>query len=218
MNGALDWLGRCGIPINTVLDVGASNGSWSVACMRFIEASDYVLFEPQPVHESELDAFKLESTKNVTLVKKAVGAADGETFFDATDPLGGSLSSVNGKNMIRVPVTTIDSVIRQHSLSGPFLLKLDTHGYEPSILAGAAETLEECSVLIIEAYNFQITNEALLFWELCGALAEKGFRCVDIVDLLHRRLDSAIWQMDIVFVRDSWSGFKNLSYGVNPRI
>lgn len=212
MNGALEWLGGSGIPIKTVLDVGASNGCWSSQCMRYIAATDYVLFEPQPVHEPELDAFKSKSAKNVTLIKKAVGSTDGMTYFQAEDPFGGALSSVAGQHMIQVPMTTIDRSVQEHSLKGPFLLKLDTHGFEPSILAGAVGALEQCSVLIIEAYNFQITGEAVLFWELCAMLARKGFRCVDMVDLLHRKVDSTLWQMDIVFIRDNWDGFKNLAY------
>lgn len=214
MAGALQWLGNSGIPIKTILDVGASNGSWSIECMQYLTATEYVLFEPQPVHEPDLEAFKCNSEQNITLIKKAVGSTEGVTFFHASDPFGGALSSVDGKDMIQVPVTTIDRVVQEHSLNGPFLLKLDTHGYEPSILTGAVETLEHCSVLIIEAYNFHITSEALLFWELCVELAKKGFRCVDVVDLLHRQVDSALWQMDIIFIRDNWNGFSIDTYAL----
>lgn len=212
MKGALKWLGESGIPVVTVLDVGASNSCWSDECMTFVNAENYILFEPQPVHARELEAFARKSPINVKIVKKAVGSREGTTFFDATEPLAGALSTSAGENMIEVPITTIDSTVEEFSTNGPFLLKLDTHGYEPSILKGAEKTLNRCSVLIIEAYNFQITEEAILFWELCAFLAKKGFRCVDLVDLLHRERDSALWQMDIVFISDKWDGFNFPTY------
>jgi hypothetical protein len=67
-------------------------------------------------------------------------------------------------------------------------------------------------VLIIESYNFRITDEAMLFWELCAYLQTKGFRCVDLVDVLHRDRDLAFWQIDLVFIRDDWEGFNIITY------
>jgi len=212
MRGALKWLADEGIHINTVLDVGASNGSWSAECMAFYPNAKYVLFEPQPVHSDALDNFSNVCKQNVLLVKKAVGASEGSTLFDATDPFGGALADKEGKNTIEVGLTTIDSALLEIKAEAPYLLKLDTHGFEKSILAGSNSTLEECEVLIIEAYNFRITEESFMFWELCTYLAGKGFRPVDLVDVLHRTYDNSLWQMDLIFIRDSWKGFDYISY------
>jgi hypothetical protein len=85
-------------------------------------------------------------------------------------------------------------------LEPPYLLKLDTHGFEVPILAGAARTLQGPSVLVIEAYNFTVRDGALRLPQLCGHLEERGFRCLDLVDPLYRS-DGALWQVDAVFVR-----------------
>lgn len=212
MREGLKWLADNGIHVNTVLDVGASNGSWSVECMAFYPDANYVLFEPQPVHSAALDGFADECKRNVCLVKKAVGASEGYTFFDAADPFGGALSDKEGDSTIKVDLTTIDAALLEIDSKAPYLLKLDTHGFEKSILSGSNSTLGKCEVLIIEAYNFRITEEAFLFWELCAYLAAKGFRPVDLVDVLHRVYDNSLWQMDLIFVRDSWKGFDYISY------
>lgn len=213
MEQALKWLSTHSFQVKTVLDVGASNGSWSKACMPFFPDARYVLFEPQPTHSDALDTFANTHQEQILLVKKAVGASEGHTFFDETDPFGGQLTTNgNAKHSRKVDLTTIDNSLSQLQVEAPYLLKLDTHGFEKGILEGASKTIAQANVLIIEAYNYRITKEALLFWELCAFLAEKGFRPIDLVDVMHRQHDSSLWQMDIVFARDDWEGFARNTY------
>jgi FkbM family methyltransferase len=212
MNRALHWLREHDVDVATVLDVGASNGCWSRECIRAFPNAEYILFEPQPVHGNALDAFAVACEQKVNVVKKAVGASDGETLFDAADPFGGALATSVAPHTITVQLTTIDSSLAQMCTKAPYLLKLDTHGFEKSILEGATDTLKACEALIIEAYNYRISGEALLFWELCAYLFQKGFRPIDLVDVTHRPHDDSLWQIDLVFVRSSWGGFNYCSY------
>jgi FkbM family methyltransferase len=213
MVAGIEWLSIHGFHIKTVLDVGASNGCWSRECMNFFPDATYVLYEPQPVHSDALDAFAESCKRPALLIKKAVGASEGRTFFDASDAFGGKLrKNDKGASTISVELTTIDASTARVGAEGPYLLKLDTHGYEKSILEGAASILGQAEILIIEAYNYRISDEALLFWELCAYLSDRGFRPIDLVDTLHRELDASLWQMDLIFIRSSWEGFKNLAY------
>ena len=212
MGDGLKWLAEHGFHFNTVLDVGASDGRWSAECMAFYPEAKYVLFEPQPAHSKALDDFANARKQTVVLVKKAVGGSEGHTLFDASDPFGGALADKEEDHTIKVGLTTIDATILRDQAEAPFLLKLDTHGFEKSILAGSNNALEKCDALIIEAYNFRITEEALLFWELCSFLSEKGFRPIDLVDVLRRPYDNTLWQMDLFFIRSNWKGFSYISY------
>ena len=212
MSRGLKWLCSHDFHIKTVLDVGASNGCWSRECMNVYPEANFVLFEPQPVHSNALDSFE-KSDKRTVIVKKAVGSSEGHTFFDASDPFGGVLApNDEGDGTIKVELTTIDASVSQLQLEAPFLLKLDTHGFEKGILEGAASTLEKADILIIEAYNYRITTEALLFWELCAFLSDRGFRPINLVDVMHRQYDNSLWQMDLFFIRDDWNGFNYVSY------
>jgi hypothetical protein len=53
----------------------------------------------------------------------------------------------------------------------------------------------------------KISNECLLFWELCSYLYERGFRPIEVVDVTRRAYDGSFWQMDLFFVRTTWPGF-----------
>jgi FkbM family methyltransferase len=211
MGNGLKWLSNNKIEVNTVIDVGASNGCWTKECLFFYPKADYILFEPQPCHSDSLDIFVKNLKQNIKVIKKAVGSSEGETFFDASEPFGGALAqSEFGNKIIKVDLTTIDS--NTSDLKGPYLIKLDTHGYERSIIEGSKNTLNQTNVLIIESYNYRISNEAFLFWELCSYLNDKGFRPIYIADILNREVDYSLWQMDIFFIRSNWEGFNYTAY------
>lgn len=212
MNSSLCWLSTHGFNVRTVIDVGASDGRWSRGCMRFYPNSRYVLFEPNPIHAPSLDSFEKEMPDSVFIQKAAVGGAMGSIFFDVSNPYGGSLNAKDGLPSIECPMTTIDASLFSGKIEGPYLLKLDTHGFEKAILEGASDTLKKCEILIIEAYNFHIEPEAILFWQLCELLEKKGFRVIDCVDAMRRKHDGAFWQMDLVFVKSSWEGFSYVNY------
>ena len=111
-----------------------------------------------------------------------------------------------------VPVTTVDKQIADRKLEGPYLLKLDTHGYEIPILKGAANTIMQSEVIVIECYNYKIATECLLFYDMCKYLEEKNFRCIDLVDVMHRPHDKSLWQMDLIFIKKSREEFLCQSY------
>ncbi len=200
------------LEFKTLVDIGASDGRWTAMALRHFPQHNYLLVEAQPVHVPALEKFKA-SQPNVQLALAAAGESPGTINFDATDPFGG-IASVHPfpANNIVVPVTTLDHEIRTRNLEGPFLIKFDTHGFEVPILNGAAETLEQTAVIIIECYNFRIAPPCLLFHEMCALLEKKGFRCIDLIDPTRRPLDNCLWQLDLVFARNTRAEFSQPRY------
>jgi FkbM family methyltransferase len=212
LTAALARLAGRNVDIRSVVDVGASNGCWSKELMKFYPNADYLLIEAQSVHEPELKQF-CELHSNARYVLAAAGAEESEIFFDSGDPFGGlaSYKPMEGR-CVRVPVTTIDSQLKQRNLEPPYLLKLDTHGFELPIFAGAAHCLSNANVLIVECYNFKIAPEAIQFHEMCAYLEKHGFRCADMFDLLYRPYDNSFWQMDILFMKSDRPEFSYAKY------
>ena len=199
--------------ISSVIDVGASNGSWTEKAQHSFPDARYLLIEAQGrAHGTALERFA-RGKPNVDFVVAAAGDKEGEIHFDATDPLGGVASSeVTGPNDIVVPMTTVDAEVARLGLEPPYLLKLDTHGFEVQIFDGAMRTLPATDLLVVEAYNFELQPGSLRFHELCAYLEERGLRCVDLVDVLRRPGDHVLWQADLFFVRSDRPEFAKTTY------
>ncbi len=201
------------IEVQTVIDVGASDGRWSKTLMLFYPYAFYFLIEANQVHESKLKRFK-EKHENVDYILAAAGDTVGEVYFDASDPAGGLASHkpMNGDNVIKVPVITVDTQVKQQNLTGPYLLKLDTHGFEVPIFEGATATLKETSIIVVEAYNFVLCEGCLRFHEMCLFLEEKGFRPLGLCNPAFRPKDGLLWQIDLIFARSDRKEFLSNAY------
>jgi FkbM family methyltransferase len=201
------------IPVSTVIDVGASNGCWTEQALRRWPNATYLLIEAQRVpHEPELARLKRRHPR-VEYVLAAAGNRVGTIHFDASDPFAGRASEqpLGGKD-IEVPVTTLDAEVSRRGLRGPFLVKLDTHGFEVEILGGADRVLADTSLLVVEVYNFTLGKGALQFPEMCEHLGRRGFRPVAIVDPMYRPKDGLLWQFDCFFARADRPEFQSQSY------
>jgi FkbM family methyltransferase len=185
----------------SVIDVGASDGRWSLKFKTAFPAKRHLLIDANQTHEAVLQKI---CTANPSWFYKrcAVGKNDGVYYFDDSDPFGGHLSEISlGPNYKPCPVSTLDTLANEFNLPSPIFIKLDTHGVEIPILDGATRCLSESVALAIEVYNLEVGAPAVPFWDLCGYLRQRGFRPLDLWDVLYRPKDKALWQFDLLFVR-----------------
>lgn len=202
------------LEINSIVDVGAAAGNWSLSAKALWPESSYLLFEPLEERKKELENLaKIHS--NFHFVPLAAGKEKGLIKFVVTDDLDGSGVATGGQgtsNIRSVEVSSIGEEVNKLHLKGPYLIKLDTHGFEVPILEGCTSLLDQTSLFIIESYGFQIADSSLLFWEMCEYMDKLGFRLFDIVDIMHRPKDSAFWQCDAFFIRKENELFKDNKY------
>jgi len=211
MDGLLSRACSRGNTPATVIDVGASDGVWSLQARRYFPNARYVLFEPLAERQAALA--QLHSKYGFHIVAAAAGAQAGSVAFSIDAALDGSGVAGPDEGATRaVQVETIDNAIQTRGLQGPFCVKLDTHGYEVPVLTGATQVLQQTNLIIVEAYNFTLTPDCLRFHELCAWMEIRGFRCCDLADPMRRPGDGTFWQMDLAFVPASSALFSSGRY------
>ncbi len=212
MPSAVQRISEHDIPIKSVIDIGASNGKWSMGTMKIFPRASYLAIEPLTEREDALKKLK-EKYNNFDYVLCVAGDRDGQqVMLNVSDDLDGSTVDATGGKIRRVPVKTIDVIISETKLEKPFFLKFDTHGYEIPILNGAKDTLYKTNIVMMEVYNFKITEHAIRFHEVCLHMEKLGFRCYDIAGPMLRLYDKAFWQMDMLFCRSNSRIFSYQQY------
>ncbi len=201
MSSAVQRISGHDIPVKSVIDIGASDGRWSKDTMKTFPGASYLAIDPLHEREAALKALK-QKHNNFDYVLCVAGDTDGQQVtLNVSDDLDGSTVDATEGKPRKVPVRSIDALVSEKKLEEPYLLKFDTHGYEIPILNGAKNTLDKTNVIIMEVYNFEITDHAKRFHEMCSHMENLGFRCFDIAGPMIRLYDKAFWQMDLFFCR-----------------
>lgn len=200
--------------IDVACDVGANRGTWTKGVLRLASPKRLVAFEPNPEVFDVLQR-ELGSDPRVELIKKAVGAAPGETTFNVTRvselasirPLTARGRSIHGveEQPLRVEtveIVTLDDVLRD--VERVSLLKIDVQGYEREVFAGARQTLERVDCLVCEVmYERDYYERAASFPELLKLLEETTpLRLVTISTPSLTREGLGAWA-DAIFVNDT---------------
>lgn len=80
------------------------------------------------------------------------------------------------------------------------MIKLDVQGFEIEVLKGAANTLQQAEVCLLEVTLLNIgANEPLLF-DILRFMDERNFQAYDISQFMRRPYDNALFQVDMFFV------------------
>lgn len=140
------------------------------------------------------------------------GAEEGEFAFSESNDLDGSgIYGEHAENTRKVPVVKLDTIINN---KGSYLLKLDTHGYEIPIFEGAEKILRDTELIVVEVYGYYVSPTAKLFPDICKYLDDKGFRLVNLIDVINRPIDRTFWQADAFFVKKTHKVFYINQYTV----
>jgi FkbM family methyltransferase len=203
---ALGRLRRVGFRPRAVVDMGAFVGDWTRIARRVFPDASVLMVEPQPDRAVTLQTLAAR-LPNVRFVSALLGAAAARavTFFQ-NKTVSSVLQETNNASAavaLSLPMTTLDAVVAETGFGPPDLLKLDVQGYELEVLKGAPVTLAAVEVVLMEVNLIPIYQGAPLLGETVSFMADRGFRAYDICSQIRRRLDEALWQTDMLFVRES---------------
>lgn len=212
MEAGLARMAKLGIKPATLIDVGAAKAEWAAIAAPIFPGAALLLVEPLAERKPELLRFA-GGVPNVHVETVVAAAGPGTvTLTVAADLDGSGVYGDASTNARQVPSESLDDLVEKHQLAGPFVLKLDTHGYELPIFEGARRTLAQTELIVVEVYGFRVSPSSVRYWELCAWLEARGFTPVDMAELMARPRDGLFWQADLFFVRTKHPALREHSY------
>jgi FkbM family methyltransferase len=197
-------LGKLATPA-TVIDVGVGHGT-----PRLYEAFPHahqLLLEPLKEFEPDLKRIVKEYRGDYRLV--AVGAAPGNVEIRVEREYELTKSSIKPRTAVSdagkkfdvrsVPVTTIDATVAELGLAGPYVIKIDTEGYELDVIQGATATLTKTQLVIAEVAVAPRFVGGYAFADFIRAMDERGFGLYSILQIAPYRTSHRVVYIDGVF-------------------
>jgi FkbM family methyltransferase len=157
----------CGVlqPGDTVLDIGANVGVFSLLASRLVGEHGRVLaVEPVPQNVECLKLMcQLNQLTNVEIIPVAAGDREGALSLTlADDMMGHSGKRHKTAESVEVPLTTIDALVASQGVDRVALVKLDIEGMEAEALTGGAATLATHRPrLAMAAYHYDDDEQRL---------------------------------------------------------
>ncbi|MAW81642.1 MAG: hypothetical protein CMI63_15495 [Parvularcula sp.] len=192
------------------IDVGAASGT-RIIYESFPEAY-HIAFEPLSEFHAELEK-SLKPYKHEIHHCALMNKPGEETLLRHPDRYGSSMMHRRRKtykNLIPVPVETLDAMVGKSRLSGDVLIKTDCQGADLFVLKGGRQTLSKASVVIIEASLFRFWGDHHPdFFEIIRFMHNHGFALYDLLDGIYRPYDNALGQLDLAFVKEDGPFRKN---------
>ena len=198
-------------PGMTFLDVGAHLGYFTLLGARLVGDTGQVhSFEPTPTTFEYL-RLNAESKSNINLNQLAITSHPGIVTLYTYIPRFSGINSIHYLNFpksmrsdestVRIPSTSIDEYVGQHSLN-PHFVKIDTDGAEYEILQGMEATLNRCKpVLSVEVgdRNFEGIPSSR---DLVSFLLEKGYQAYEFLEgsIVKHELRDRYGHTDIFFL------------------
>jgi len=199
---SLTALRELGVPVNAILDVGILYGTSGL--IEVFPDIKHHLFEPIDNYfeiirdtyrelDYELHQVALSDTDGTAwqlgICRDGSGTITHSQLRDEPETQDNFPELVDCRE---VKKARLDSLIDDLDVATPYLLKLDVDGIELNIIEGAAQTMRDASVVVIE-----VTNHT--FMERANAVAAQGFSFFDFVDLTYYY--GTFYQADAIFVR-----------------
>ena len=168
----LDWIDTWFQPGETIYDVGANIGQYSLYAARKLNGRARVLaFEPEALNQAKLNRNILLNDLGEVVTAYPIAVSDRtaiEHFYSKTFAPGAALHALGEpvtqgavafapQNRQGTMAVSLDDLTGRFCLPFPNHVKIDVDGIEDKIVAGAPRTLEDARLktVLIEVYMFK---------------------------------------------------------------
>lgn len=189
-----------------VIDIGAYEGHWTVDLLEVFPSARVLMVEAQKSKETFLEKIK-HQYPDTDYIISLLSSADGTEKYFYENETASNISEVPDKAVSYdvIQTQTLDSILQEKQFPQPDFLKLDVQGHEMDVLKGASKTLVNAQICLLEVSLIDLGAKGPLLLDMLQFMDEKGFQAYDICQFMRRPFDKALYQMDILFVKNDSS-------------
>ena len=206
--GLLQSVKENGFVPQTIVDIGAHVGDWSRLASQIFPMAKFFMIEGNPDHDAALKDSVHQIGQNSEYAISLLGPEErSATTFCKLDTGSSVLPELTSfqRTEVTLPMSTLDGFMSGRECRLPILLKLDVQGFELEVLRGAVDVLARSELVIMETSLIPYNENAPLLAEVVRFMAQRDFVVFDFCGQLRRETDHALFQTDVVFVREDSS-------------
>jgi FkbM family methyltransferase len=210
---SFDRLRRMGVVPGCIVDIGASDGTWTRECLQIFPTARYLLVDALEENRAALEEL-CAAHGNLSYWIGALGRSPGRLSFHLHGDQSSFLSSEYAESggVRELTVQTLDGLIAEQKLPAPQLIKADVQGYELEVLAGGAEALRAAELVLLEVSYRRAYAGCPLADQVIAELSRSGFRIYDICSYAQRPRDRELFQSDVLFAKATSKVFAHEGY------
>ncbi|MBY0472781.1 FkbM family methyltransferase [Patescibacteria group bacterium] len=199
--------------ITTVLDIGANNGEFSKEIFTHVPKAEVYAFEPLSDCFTTMQK-ALGGNSHFHAFNTALGDTTGQTTIQRSSfHPSSSLRTMAALHKILYPKTAgvqtetigivrLDDIMKDISIKGTMMIKIDVQGFEDKVIAGGTETFKRASLILIETSFVELYEGQPLFGDIHDQLRALGFSYYGSA-AEHRNLKTGeLLYQDSIFVRN----------------
>lgn len=188
---------------DTILDIGAHHGNWTIVMKQIYNDSKYYLFEA--IDYPELNRFQYDNSVKVfnVLLNDKIDQVNWYQMKNTGDSIFKEKTNhFSNCEILKRDTIDLNTFILQKDMlheSKNILIKIDCQGAEIPILKGATSILEKTDFIILEIPLFGQYNEGVPnFLEHITFMDTIGFTTYDIID--NHYINQFNMQVDVLFI------------------
>ena len=198
-----------GLELETVLDVGANVGQFTLLVLEMFPRVRVEAFEPLAGPAATFRRL-FDGDPRVSLHQVAIGQVsrnavmnvsrrdDSSSLLPITERQTRVFPGTGSVGTETVRMVELDSAVATHQLSSPVLLKLDVQGFELQALQGATEVLGRCDYVYVEVSFVELYEGQALAPVVTTFLCDRGFEIAGSYNVEYDAGGAAV-QCDMLF-------------------
>jgi len=177
--------------VNTVLDVGANRGQFTLLAREMYPSANIIAFEAQPklrealarlagfdahldVHNVALGSSSGTSTLHIS------GKDDSSSLLAIGPRQAAEFPGTAAVTEVTVELARLDDVLSHSQLRAPTLLKLDVQGFELEVLRGSEGLLPWVEWILVECSFVELYTGQPLVGDIVQWMSTHGYRLVRV--------------------------------------